>query len=46
MYGFRGNYESISQIKIVTVGGSTTDQINVSEGETWSDIIQNNFLNL
>ena len=35
----------INQIKILTVGGSTTDQINVSEDETWSYIIQNNFLN-
>ena len=45
MYGFRGDYDSINQIKILTVGGSTTDQINVSEDETWSYIIQNNFLN-
>ena len=46
MYGFRGDYDSINQIKILTVGGSTTDQINVSEDETWSYIFKIIFLML
>ena len=36
-YGLRGNYGKPSDIDILTVGGSTTNEIFVNEGETWSD---------
>ena len=43
-YGFRGDYGDIKDINILAVGGSTTDQINVSNDETWTSILQNHFL--
>ncbi|MDA0998205.1 MAG: hypothetical protein O2944_08370, partial [Proteobacteria bacterium] len=36
-YGLRGDYRDPSRIGILTVGGSTTNEIFISEGETWSD---------
>ena len=38
-YGLRGSSAPISDIELVTVGGSTTDQIFITEGETFQDII-------
>lgn len=38
-YGLRGPEKDLSKIEVVTVGGSTTDQILISEGETWQDVI-------
>jgi len=38
-FGLRGQYKDIKDIDILTVGGSTTDERFVSEGETWSDIL-------
>ena len=38
-YGLRGNFGSPADVNIVTLGGSTTDQRFVSEGETWSDVL-------
>ncbi len=35
--GLRGRYEDPSKIDILTVGGSTTNEILVTEGKTWSD---------
>ena len=45
-YGLRGNYGTPENINILTIGGSTTDEQNVSEGETWSDVLQKNFKNV
>ena len=42
-YGLRGEYDSLSSIDILTLGGSTTDQRYITEGETWQDILSKNF---
>ena len=42
-YGFRGDYNSVADIDILTVGGSTTKQDYVGDGYTWQDIISKNF---
>jgi hypothetical protein len=38
-YGLRGPEKAINKIEVATVGGSTTDQIFISEGETWQDVV-------
>ncbi len=38
-YGLRGLHQPISAVQLVTVGGSTTAQSFISEGETWQDVI-------
>jgi len=38
-YGFRGNYKNIEDIDILTIGGSTTDERFVNDGETWPDTL-------
>jgi len=43
-YGFRGKYSDVSQIDILTVGGSTTDQRYIADDHTWQQILQNNFV--
>jgi hypothetical protein len=42
-HGFRGPYASVSDIDILTLGGSTTDQRHIHEGETWQDVLRENF---
>jgi len=42
-YGLRGAYGSPGDIRILTVGGSTTDQRHIGDGETWQDALQKNF---
>lgn len=42
-YGLRGKFDKPSEIDILTVGGSTTDQRYITEGETWQDVIQQRF---
>jgi GDSL-like Lipase/Acylhydrolase len=37
-FGLRGVHEPLNQVQVVTVGGSTTDQRYVSEGQTWQDV--------
>ncbi len=44
VYGFRGNYGKPDGIDILTVGGSTTDQRYITEGATWQDVLQHDFL--
>ena len=39
-FGFRGNYKNISDVKIITVGGSTTDERWIDENLTWSHLFQ------
>ena len=38
-FGFRGRYHDPGQIDILTVGGSTTAQTFIGEGETWQDVL-------
>jgi lysophospholipase L1-like esterase len=42
-YGLRGAYSSPGEIRILTVGGSTTDQRHIRDGETWQDALQKRF---
>lgn len=42
-YGLRGRYASVASIGLLTVGGSTTDQRYLSEGQTWQDVLQDRF---
>ena len=42
-FGLRGSFNDPAEIDILTVGGSTTDQRYVGEGETWQDILQARF---
>jgi hypothetical protein len=39
-YGLRGVREPLSEVQLVTVGGSTTDQHYIGEGKTWQDALQ------
>lgn len=34
-HGLRGHYESVGEIDILTLGGSTTNQLYVDDAETW-----------
>lgn len=36
-HGLRGKYSDLSKIDILTIGGSTTNEILIDEGKTWSD---------
>ena len=42
-YGFRGKYGSPASLDILTIGGSTTDQKALTEGETWQDYLAEAF---
>lgn len=42
-YGLRGVYSDPSKIDILTIGGSTTDQHYIRDGETWQDVLQQQF---
>ena len=42
-YGLRGSFESPEDVDLITVGGSTTDQQNIDDGETWQEIIEGLF---
>jgi hypothetical protein len=44
LYGFRGNYPDPTHIDILTLGGSTTDQIYIDLKETWQEILAKKFL--
>jgi hypothetical protein len=39
-YGLRGTHETVSEIELATVGGSTTDQHYITEGQTWQDVLR------
>lgn len=41
-YGLRGNYGSPENITILAVGGSTTNDRVANEGDTWTDVLQQN----
>lgn len=42
-YGLRGDYGSLSQIDILAIGGSTTNELHIGEGQTWTDVLAENF---
>ena len=42
-HGLRGAFGSPDRIRILTVGGSTTDQRHIRDGETWQDALQRSF---
>lgn len=42
-YGLRGSHSTPESIDILTVGGSTTDQHYIGDGETWQDALQQRF---
>jgi lysophospholipase L1-like esterase len=42
-YGLRGDFGTPDRIDILTVGGSTTDQRYIRDGETWQDVLQQRF---
>ena len=42
-YGLRGTHSTPEGIDILTVGGSTTDQHYIRDGETWQDVLQQRF---
>lgn len=42
-YALRGEYSSPAEIDILTMGGSTTDQKYLSEGQTWQDVLRADF---
>ena len=44
-YGLRGNYNSIDNINILTIGGSTTDQRYITDTLTFQRVLQKEFLN-
>lgn len=39
-YGLRTSNHPISAVELVTVGGSTTAQVFISDGQTWQDVIR------
>lgn len=42
-YGLRGDYSSPDSIDILTIGGSTTDQRDLADGQTWQDVLEREF---
>jgi len=38
-YGLRGTYPGLGEIDVLTLGGSTTDQKFITEGQTWQDVM-------
>lgn len=43
VHGLRGSFNDPSEINILTVGGSTTDQRYINDGETWQAVMQQEF---
>jgi hypothetical protein len=42
-FGLRGDFSSPRKIDLLTVGGSTTDQRYIRDGETWQDVLEQQF---
>ena len=42
-FGLRGRYDSPGAIGIIALGGSTTNELYVSDGETWTDRLADRF---
>lgn len=43
IYGLRGSFTDPSEIDILTVGGSTTDQRYITDDETWQAVMEQKF---
>ena len=41
-FGLRGSHASPGEITVLTVGGSTTDQRYITDGQTWQDVLERN----
>ncbi len=41
--GLRGPFTDYSKVNLLTLGGSTTDLSDISEGDTWQDILAEEF---
>ena len=39
-FGLRGSFLSPRQVELLTVGGSTTNQLYITDGKTWQDVLQ------
>lgn len=39
-YGFRGAYADPADIDVLVIGGSTTNELYVGEGDTWVDVLR------
>lgn len=39
-WGLRGNYRSLADIDVLTIGGSTTDQKFIDDGATWQAVAE------
>ena len=46
-YGFRGisTFNAPDKIDVLTIGGSTTDQLYIDDSKTWQRVLENNFKN-
>jgi len=42
-HGLRGKYDSPATIGVLALGGSTTNEVYVSDGETWTDRLAEHF---
>lgn len=42
-FGLRGDYGDVSQIDVLTLGGSTTDQRAVTDDRTWQELLARRF---
>ena len=42
-HGLRGPYDDVSQIDILTIGGSTTNQIYIDDRSTWQSVLRHRF---
>lgn len=42
-HGLRGSYDDLSQIGILTLGGSTTNQLYLDDAETWQTVLADRF---
>lgn len=42
-HGLRGDYENVGGIDILTLGGSTTNQLYVDDAETWQAVLARQF---
>lgn len=42
-FGLRGPYEDVSKIDILTLGGSTTDQLYIDDDDTWQAVMRRKF---
>ena len=42
-FGLRGSYPSLDSIQILTIGGSTTDQVYITDSLTWQSVLERQF---